>query len=68
MCERKCPNQSDQTLNGLDPASSLVQSPCNVRLRPCVNTAVNSPENSQRASGLQLLAAVSATRALREAV
>lgn len=44
MCELECPNQSDRTLNGLYPASSLVRSLCNVRLSPCVNTAVNSPE------------------------
>ena len=47
MCE---PNHSDWTLNRLYPASSLVQSPCNVQLSPCVNTAGLSPENSQQAS------------------
>lgn len=38
MCERKCPNQLDQILNGLYLAS------------PCVNRASNCPENSQQAS------------------
>lgn len=49
--ENKCPNQLDQTLNRLYPASSLVQSPCNVRLSPCVHRTDHCPENSQWASG-----------------
>ena len=49
--ECKCPNQLDQTLNRLYPASSLVQSPCNVWLSPCVNTAAHFLENSQQAGG-----------------
>lgn len=50
MWEHKCPNQLNWTLNRLYPASSLVQSPCNVWLSPCENKAGNCPENSQRAS------------------
>lgn len=47
MWEHKCPNQLDQTFNRFVPASSLVQSLCNVRLSPCVNRAGHCPENSQ---------------------
>ena len=43
MWERKRPNQLDRTSNSLYPASSQVQSPCNVWLSP-------KYENSQRAS------------------
>lgn len=35
--EHKHPNQANQTLNRLQTASSLVQSPCNVWLSRCVN-------------------------------
>lgn len=51
MWECKCPDQLDRTLNRLFPASSLAQSPCNVRMSSCVNRAGQCPENSQQASG-----------------
>lgn len=49
--EHKCPNQLNWTLNGLYPASYLVQSLSNVRLSPFGNRASHCPDISQQASG-----------------
>lgn len=51
MWECNYPNQLDQTLTGLYPPSSLVQSQYNVQFSPRVNRAGKCPGNSQPASG-----------------
>lgn len=54
MWERICPNHLDWTsdlIKVIYTASCLIQSPCNVGLSACVNTAGHCPENSQQASG-----------------
>lgn len=43
-----------QALRRIYPASPLAQSPCNIPVSPCVNTAGNCPENSQGVSGCSL--------------
>lgn len=51
LCVNANLNQLTWTLTGLYPASSLAQSPCNVRLSPCMNRGGHCPETSQWASG-----------------
>lgn len=46
------PKSVDWTLKRLYPASSLLQSPCNVRLSWFVNQAGHFPENSQWVNGI----------------
>lgn len=55
MSGRKCPSQLDPTLNIPYPASSLVQSPCNDPMSPCVKRAHSCPEHAEEISVVRLV-------------